>query len=727
MAIKWKNRMVICLITLLLFTFGLMSLISLVTRSHEYLFKTYFDTEQFQEEYQAFIDNLGKYELNGMTNEEAKSHLFVTAEEIEEYRNEYGVYSERVKEIMDDYEIKMNTEKSEEGSKVNDGYLKERDQKLEEAKKIFYNDDYVKKKIIDEKGKYIDEYYRTRDNDLSQLYESKKVFKYYLTDIETGEVYTNYFTNDEDQIYSTFSNKEMAFIQSFPSKEGNNLVTVAPPGLDDTVKRLSGKVGVVKKGPENSSVMINYHHYPQKQMAFYLYVVSGLGALIVSIYMMRRLAPFRLGASIKKYYKWIPMDICLIILVLTISIGMVFLNGISNTYLDDHFFVSDFIFMFILSVFFVAIVLGQINLLFGRFSNSEDLKEEFRGCLLFKMYLGLKEAFLNKSIGIQTLILFILPLIFIPAAITVGSEPEFIIICMILFLIVVIPIIVLIVKRAGYFNRILENTSELAKGNLEPDLLIVGRSPLAELAGNINRLKHGVKTSKKEQAKSERLKTELITNVSHDLRTPLTSIITYTELLKNPSLGEEEKSAYVEIIDRKSKRLKVLIDDLFEASKMASGNIDLVLEKVDINQLLKQALAEYDELISQSTLQFRVSLLENPVYAYVDGQKFWRVFDNLIGNILKYALEQTRVYLSIKEINERVLITFKNVSKYELSESSDELFERFKRGDTSRHTDGSGLGLAIAKSIVDLHEGKMDIEVDGDLFKITIDLKRFEK
>lgn len=717
--------MVICLIVLLLFTLGLMSLISLVTRSHEYLFKTYFDTEQFQEEFQAFIDDLGKYELNGMTNEEAKSHLFVTAEEIEEFRDEYGVYSERVKEIMDDYEIKMNTEKSEEGSKANDGYLKERDQKLEEVKKIFYNDDYVKKKIIDEKGKYIDEYYRTREDDLPQLYETKKVFKYYLSDVETGEVFTNIYTNNENLIDSTF--KDMAYIQHFTPKEGNYLETVAPPGLDNTVKRFTGKVGVVKKGPENSSVMINYHQYPQKQIAFYLYVVSGLGALIVSIYMMRRLAPFRLGASIKKYYKWIPMDICLIILLLNISIGMVFLNGISNTYLDDHFFVSDFIFMFILSVFFVAIVLGQINLLFGRFSNSEDLKEEFRNCMLFKMYLGLKEAFLNKSIGIQTLTLFILPLILIPAAIIVGYEPEFIIICTILFFIVVIPIIVLVVKRAGYFNRILENTSELAKGNLEPDLLIVGRSPLAELAGNINKLKHGVETSKKEQAKSERLKTELITNVSHDLRTPLTSIITYTELLKNPSLGEEEKSAYVEIIDRKSKRLKVLIDDLFEASKMASGNIDLVLEKVDINQLLKQALAEYDESISQSTLQFRVSLLENPVYVYVDGQKFWRVFDNLIGNILKYALEQTRVYLSIKEINERVLITFKNVSKYELSESSDELFERFKRGDTSRHTDGSGLGLAIAKSIVDLHEANMDIEVDGDLFKITIDLKRFEK
>lgn len=722
MVIKWKNRIVVCVISLLFFTFGLMSIFSLVTRGHEYLFKNYFDTDQFQEEFQAFIDNLGKYELNGMTNEEAKNHLFVTQEEIEEYRAQYGKYPERVKEIMDDYENKMNLSKTEEGQKVNEVFLNERDQELEKTKKIFYDNDYVKKELKAEKESVIDDFYQKRKEDLRKLNESKKVFKYYLTDTETGEVYTNSYTNEEDKIHSTFSEKEMEYTYQFTPKVGNYLVTVTPPGLEDTAKTLIGKIGVLKTASKNTSVLSGYNQYPHKQKAFYLYVLSGLIALVLSIYMVKRLALYRLSTNINKQYQRIPIDIFLIIFIVAAIFGIEILTHISNLYLKDNFFISDFILMFVITVLFIAIVLRLLMLLFSRLRNSEDLQEEFRKSVLLRTYFSLKEAFLNRTIGTQTIILFVIPLTLIPGAIIAGSEPEFIIICTFLLIVVVIPIIIVMIKRAGYFNRILVNTSELARGNLEPDLQIIGRSPLAELAGNINKLKHGVKISKKEQAKSERLKTELITNVSHDLRTPLTSIITYTELLKSKELGEEERSAYIEIIDRKSKRLKVLIDDLFEASKMASGNIDLVLEKVDINQLLKQALAEYDEWVSQSTLQFRVSIPENPVYVYVDGQKFWRVFDNLIGNILKYTLENTRVYLSIEYIGDKVLVTFKNVSKYELAENSDELFERFKRGDTSRHTEGSGLGLAIAKSIIDLHEGNMNIEIDGDLFKVFIEL-----
>jgi signal transduction histidine kinase len=281
-------------------------------------------------------------------------------------------------------------------------------------------------------------------------------------------------------------------------------------------------------------------------------------------------------------------------------------------------------------------------------------------------------------------------------------------------------------RKAGYLNKVIKHTEELAAGNLGADIPVKGKSAIARHAANVNALRNTVKVSHKEQAKSERLKTELITNVSHDLRTPLTSIITYTELLKTPDLAPEDRDSYIEILDRKSKRLKVLIDDLFEATKMASGNIELHKEKVDLNQLLQQALAEHNEALSQSSLQLRVSQPEHPVYAFVDGQKLWRVFDNLIGNILKYSLENTRVYISVKEERNQAFLTFKNVTKYELGENLDELFERFKRGDQSRHTEGSGLGLAIAKSIVDLHEGSLDIEIDGDLFKVKVILDQLK-
>nr|WP_279664071.1 sensor histidine kinase [Ectobacillus ponti] len=266
------------------------------------------------------------------------------------------------------------------------------------------------------------------------------------------------------------------------------------------------------------------------------------------------------------------------------------------------------------------------------------------------------------------------------------------------------------------------STKELAAGQHVQDIPVQGASALTSLAKSINVLKQNVKASQREQAKSERLKTELITNVSHDLRTPLTSVITYTELLKTPGLGNEERAAYVEIIDRKSKRLKLLIDDLFEVSKMASGSMELAAERVDLVQLLQQALAEYDEAIAASTLQLRFSHGQPSIFVNVDGPKLWRVFDNLISNILKYSLENTRVYITAVQEGEEAVLTFKNVSKYELGGSTDELLERFRRGDTSRHTDGSGLGLAIAKSIVDLHGGSLEIEADGDLFKVVISL-----
>jgi signal transduction histidine kinase len=372
---------------------------------------------------------------------------------------------------------------------------------------------------------------------------------------------------------------------------------------------------------------------------------------------------------------------------------------------------------------FFGLTIVQCVYLYPRLKALPSDKDIWRHSLLVQFFKIVRNAFLNRRVGTQIFLVLTIVFSFGAGTILIFVEEEFLLLYVPALFIIGVPLFLLIVKRTGYFNQIIINTRALATGHFEPDLKIIGKSVLAGLAEDINSMKHGVKSSQKAQAKSEKLKTELITNVSHDLRTPLTSIITYSELLKNPELAEDERSTYIEIIDRKSKRLKVLIDDLFEASKMASGNIELTKEKVDIVQLLQQALAEYNETIQASPLKFRVTNPDKPVYAVVDGQKLWRVFENLIGNILKYSLENTRAYINVKEEKGEVIITFKNVSKYEISDDSDELFERFKRGDTSRHTDGSGLGLAIAKSIIDLHEGAMEIDVDGDLFKVTIVLK----
>ena len=208
--------------------------------------------------------------------------------------------------------------------------------------------------------------------------------------------------------------------------------------------------------------------------------------------------------------------------------------------------------------------------------------------------------------------------------------------------------------------------------------------------------------------------------MSHDLKTPLTSIINYVDLLKKEGLSKEEAQGYIEVLDRKSQRLKMLIDDLFEASKMASGAVELNIEKVDVTALLSQALAELDEKINNSSLIFKLKMPNEKVYANLDGKKTWRVFENLINNILKYSQPKTRVYIELIEEDSKIIITMKNISSYEMDFDKEEIFERFIRGDKSRNTEGSGLGLSIAKSILELQGGNLSIEIDGDLFKAEV-------
>ncbi len=259
---------------------------------------------------------------------------------------------------------------------------------------------------------------------------------------------------------------------------------------------------------------------------------------------------------------------------------------------------------------------------------------------------------------------------------------------------------------------------ELADGKM--DTIPEQNGPFTTSINNINKINTGLQNNVNEILKSERLKTELITNVSHDLKTPLTSIISYVSLLKELNIDNDMAKEYISVIDNKSKRLKILIDDLFEASKLSSGQIKLDKMYSDIIALLDQTLGELSYKIEDSDIEFIVSTSSDSILVNIDGQKMWRVFDNLINNILKYSAKGTRAYVDIKEEEKSVVITFKNVANYTMDFDANELFERFKRGDTSRTTEGSGLGLSIAKSIVELHGGIMNIMTDGDLFKITI-------
>lgn len=453
------------------------------------------------------------------------------------------------------------------------------------------------------------------------------------------------------------------------------------------------------------------------------YTLLGLVALAGSVVCLKYV-PFwaTFDAAIenlvtKTPYRRFPADVASFVVLIVALRCVSDLTGMwSSFFHNDYLYVRQLVICTVL----VALIMTQVGYIARVVKSDVHRQDVWAHTAFYKVRTLFRESFLMSSAGIQMTL--ILGIVFASGFgfMVLFVAPHAVVLYVPLFLIVTIPALVILYRRIGDLNRIVQRTDELLEGRLDRDLLLRGHSVLAHLAGNVNRLRLGVARSQSVQAKSERLKTELITNVSHDLRTPLTSLITYTQLLRDEALSSEQRKSYIDILDRKSRRLKVLIDDLFEASKVASGSVDLEEERVDVNQLLQQALAENDELMSESTLQFRVTTPDKPIYCIGDGQKLWRVFDNLMGNILKYSLDGTRVYIALQVVGSDAVVTFKNVSKYELGENVDELFERFKRGDTSRHTDGSGLGLAIAKSIVDLHGGRLDIEVDGDLFKVTV-------
>ncbi|WP_047153472.1 sensor histidine kinase [Aneurinibacillus tyrosinisolvens] len=720
---KWKNKWIVA-VWLLLFSHGLSGIITGLLHGEEYTKKDYFQTPEFQSQLDQMIDSLTLFELNYIPEQEAKKFVTVTGEEINEHRFRYGDLPQQIDNIKAQYEGQIQEAITSKNRAMANAYTAERDTKIKDITMNFQNDEYVRGKVRKEKEQKISDYYREIENQRADFIKYKQVLLYYLKDIESGTVYTNIKNASGNP---SIDSKNMAFIRTYPSSTYGPLSTEGrSSSLEQVIsarkaKLFEGQIAIPKSSVTAGSILSNYYEFENRQIIFYIHTISGIAAFLLSLYLLKKLPVFSFIAPVtgQSYYKRVPIDIGFVILAFS---GLITLLILRNNHVYSYRSISEWVVDLGVTTFFVTLTLVQGIYFLARVKDETPLNEDLQKSAVNNLYKGVRNAFRIRRIGTQVLILLILVFVFGAGFSIVLINPNLLIFYAAGFFVIALPILILLVKRTGYFNQILLYTNEITHGNLLPDLPVKGKFALATLADNINLLKHGVKTSQKEQAKSERLKTELITNVSHDLRTPLTSIITYTELLKTPGLSEEDRNSYLEIVDRKSKRLKVLIDDLFEVSKMASGNVDLAKEKVDLIQLLQQALAEYNNQMNASMLQFRVTTPDTPVYAFVDGQKLWRVFDNLIGNILKYALENTRVYISIKMVSNQVVMTFKNVMKYELGGNTEELFERFKRGDTSRHTEGSGLGLAIAKSIIDLHEGSLEIEIDDDVFKVTVRL-----
>lgn len=290
--------------------------------------------------------------------------------------------------------------------------------------------------------------------------------------------------------------------------------------------------------------------------------------------------------------------------------------------------------------------------------------------------------------------------------------------------IIIILMAVYMIVTIININNIKRGTDIIIEGNYNEKIKVYGYGVLKDISNNIMNIQAGFDTAIESAVKSEKMKSELITNVSHDLKTPLTSIINYVDLLSKGNLSEEDRIKYLDILNDRSLRLKVLIEDLFEAAKASSGTLEFNYECLDPAALLRQTLGEFEDKIESSGLTIIKNIPPDKLAIIADGKKTFRVIQNLMSNIIKYSLKNSRVYIDIIEEEEYILMVFKNISEYQLNLNEEELLERFKRGDSSRTTEGSGLGLSIAKGLVEAQGGIFKIKIDGDLFKVEIRLRK---
>ena len=371
-------------------------------------------------------------------------------------------------------------------------------------------------------------------------------------------------------------------------------------------------------------------------------------------------------------------------------------------------------YFFILSFFLNAAINLKDKTLFKNMFIVKSLRYIFRG-----VDKALKNADITKKailyFGMFAGAEFVILLMFNLLGTEVTSALLFLLFLVNIFAFIVIYKVMMGVKEIETAEQ------KIIAGNLDYKLNTAGyKGDLKILAEGLNEIGTGLENAVNGRMKSERFKTELITNVSHDIKTPLTSIINYTDLLKKENIETEPVKGYIEVLDRQSERLKKLITDLLEASKASSGNIKLDIAEVDAGLMLEQVYGEYQNKFEKAGLTGIVTKPSETVFIKADANHLFRVFDNILGNVVKYAQPGTRVYIDLTQNDETITISFKNISKEKLNITGEELMERFVRGDRSRNTEGSGLGLSIAKSLANLMGGKLEIVIDGDLFKVEV-------
>ena len=364
----------------------------------------------------------------------------------------------------------------------------------------------------------------------------------------------------------------------------------------------------------------------------------------------------------------------------------------------------DYLGIIVTSIIFATIITMFIYELIRRILQHTLIKR------LFIVQLYNRVGVLGKGITIGSITFILLTIAFI---LSIAIHPAI----MIPFILAITALWIIFIHKLSKLSYIIDS---YANGDWD-DCLTGNPLIISDIYRNMNRISTSMQAAVAKSIRNERTKTELITNVSHDIKTPLTSIINYTDLLKRKDITEEERAKYLDTLSRNSTRMKKLIEDLIEASKASTGNIELNMMNCNLKTLISQSVVEHSDNAVLNNLKIVCDNIKDDILIYVDGSKLYRVFDNILGNACKYSLAGSRIYVSVvKDIEDNVNIIFKNISEQEITISPDELTERFVRGDISRHSEGSGLGLAISKSLTELMKGTLKIDIDGDQFKVTL-------
>lgn len=586
-------------------------------------------------------------------------------------------------------------------------------------------DDKVLPSIV--QGIEIELYGDSNINSYYGYYESNSLdnIKFIAIDKSTSDYITNTKYTDVDEferntnsyVNISVNNASNTYIKKVGDEEKKININYYS-NISNINNNMELYLSIPKKLNEQGSLYGEYYMYTRAinlvKNYFFIGLVSSILCIISAIVCkLRKVDIITKESKILKYYSKIPLEFIIGLLILLFD----FINDNETYYYID--FLSSTLIIIANFIFIFCIVMFKSE--FKYFDKKTDiLKTSFiiknlinaKYIIVSSIKSNNKMSIIRKIaiIGIGCVILNLLSLFW-------GIEAVSIVMT-----ITMICFTSYILKKLNYINEIIEGSERIKSGDLNYKIPIIEDDNLKILAENINNIGQGLENSIEDTLKSERMKTELITNVSHDLKTPLTSIINYIQLIKKEeNIQPSYINDYINVLDSKSKRLNILIEDLFEASKASSGNIELNMEKIDLKQLLIQSIGEMEEKLLETRLEIKLNAPKEKVYIYADGRRMFRVFENLLSNIVKYSLERTRVYIDLSVDDGNVNLTMKNISSYELNFDPVEIMERFKRADESRNTEGSGLGLAIARDLVNLQGGNFKIEIDGDLFKSILE------